>query len=463
MQTKELSVITKETQKAVLKTLCEYPVLTVEELTLTLKNTGKNISQDEILQVLHSISPDKNWHRASEEDVHKEVLDYLWTLENQILFLLPTKQKETTIAEFNQLRLQNKQTKVPKEIIRHLQTLLYVDGKNLIKFRKFEKDLSIQDDLEVNIQAAWSVRLVLGSISTDSIISVQEFSALLVNQFKERLPLLGEKVGKTIQRICEKFTEKYFPKNISDAKLKELVNLYQAIHNTYKRGGDGDLSNKSEFSDQNKIIQKITEELEDVKEIVTESHEGGFLSKLFMGKVKNKEGVIKKVDSAIELLSQITNLSSLAGKASSEKLLFVKKIQSEYENIVLVKSQLENDLYNLSEKVKEFEEKNINLEKDHQDKSESLERAHEKIAMLQQKIDQIPELESRSNMLREELNTAKDIAMRLYRRIMKLKTDLLNKTQEKSKNNKISSEQKNNNNSQPVHKVTPVTETVQAT
>ena len=83
--------------------------------------------------------------------------------------------------------------------------------------------------------------------------------------------------------------------------------------------------------------------------------------------------------------------------------------------------------------------------------------------MLQQKIDQIPELESRSNMLREELNTAKDIAMRLYRRIMKLKTDLLNKTQEKSKNNKISSEQKNNNNSQPVHKVTPVTETVQAT
>src|SRR3989338_6379030 len=163
MATQEIQTVTKETQKIVLKAICEFPTLTIEELSLLLKSRMSKISQDEIIQVIHGIAPNKNWHRANQDDVQKELLNYIWTLENQILFLLPTKQKETTIAEFNQLRLQNKQPKVPKDIIRHLQAVLIVDGKNLARFRKFQKDLSIQNELDINVQAGWLIRILLAN------------------------------------------------------------------------------------------------------------------------------------------------------------------------------------------------------------------------------------------------------------------------------------------------------------
>ena len=168
MPIQEIQTLTKETQKTVLKTICESPTLSIEELTLLLKSKIKNITQEEVLQVIHSISPNKNWHRATADDVQKEILNYLWTLEAQILFLLPTKQKETTIAEFNQIRLQNKQSKASKDLIRHLQTLLSVESKNLSKFRKFQKDLSVQNDLDMNIQAAWLSRTILANLNIKS-------------------------------------------------------------------------------------------------------------------------------------------------------------------------------------------------------------------------------------------------------------------------------------------------------
>ena len=153
MPTQEIQTVTKDTQKIVLKTICENPTCTLEELNLMLKSSIKKITQDEILQIIHSISPNKNWHRANQEDIQKEILEYVWVLETQVLFLFPTKQKETTIAEFNQIRLQNKQSKAPKDLIRHIQTILSVDGKNLAKFRRFQKELSIQSDIDINIQA----------------------------------------------------------------------------------------------------------------------------------------------------------------------------------------------------------------------------------------------------------------------------------------------------------------------
>jgi len=438
----ETQTITKETQKAVLKVICESPTLTIEELSTLLKSRGNKISQEEILQVLHSISPSKNWHRATQEDVQKEVLEYLWTLEAQILFLLPTKQKETTIAEFNQIRLQNKQSKVLKDIIRHLQSILTVDGKNLAKFRKFQKDLSFQNDIDINIQTSWLIRRITSDLNITLVTSCQNLPTLIANQLRERFPTISEKAGKTLQRICEKFVEKYFPKNISENKLKEIVTSYQTIFHNYKKGSETETSTQSEFYDQNKLTQNIIETLYEVQNIVKESHEGGALSKLFAGKLRNKEGIIKKIDEVINSLNQVCELSNKSNKVSNEKTLLVQKLQSDYENIVLVKSQLENDLYTQKEKIAQLEEKVSSLDKDQHDKAESLEKAHEKIAAIGQKLELIPELEAKANMLREELNIAKDIALRLYRRVGKIKSDLLKQHSDKTKNNKSNAEQK---------------------
>ena len=463
MPVQELTVITKETQKIVLKAICETPTLGIEELTLSLKNIGKKLSQEEVTQVLHSISPNKNWHRATEEEVQKETLEYLWTLESQIMFLLPTKQKETTIAEFNQIRLQNKQVKAPKDVVRHIQTLLMVENKNLGKFRKFEKELTLLNDLDPTIQSSWAVRIILSNLNLDLVQSQQQLPTLLVSQFKEKFPVLSEKTGKTIQRICERFVEKYFPRNIIDSKLKELVSTCQSIYNTCKKGVDVESYSKSEFHDQNKLVQNIVEKLKDVQEIIDKSHEGGFLSKLFTGKVKNREGIISKIDEVINSLNQATDLNVQANKTINEKVLLVQKLQSDYENLVLVKGQLENDLYGLNDKIKILEEKNTNLEKDLQDKAQSLEKAHEKIASLQQRVESIPEHESKQSQLREDLTTAKSIAVSLYQRVNKIKADLLSgKTSDKQKNHKSNNEHKVTNGNQTVHKIEHDQETGQS-
>ena len=452
MPIQEAQPISKDTQKIVLKAMCESPVLGVEELALNLKSTGKNISQDEVLQVLHSISPNKNWHRATKEDVRKELLDYLWTLEAQVLFLLPTKQKETTVAEFNQMRLQNKQVKVQRDLIKHIQSLLYLEGKDLAKFRRFEKDLSLQTDLDPNVYATWLVRIILANINLAHLNSVQELPLILSNQSKEQFPTIAEKVGKTLHRICEKFVEKYFPKNISTEELKALIETYQSIYSTYKKGHGEETLTRGEFHDQHKLVQSIKDGLQEVQKIVSESHEGGFLSKLVSGKLKNREGIIKKIDDVLNLINQISDLSSQTNKLINEKVLLVQKLQTDYESVVLIKSQLENDLYNLNDKVNQSEEKSIHLEKELEEKTKSLERAHEKITMLQQKADEIPEQDAKLAQLRDELNTAKTIAVSLYQRVNKLKSDLLaSRPVEKQKISRIPLEQKNGNST--VHKV----------
>lgn len=448
MPTQELPTITKETQKTVLKTVCENPTFGFDELVLLLKSTGKNISQDEVIQVIQGIAPNKNWHRTQKEDVQKEILEYLWTLENQILFLLPTKQKETTVAEFNQFRLQNKQVKVQKDLIRHLSSLLAVDGKNLSKFRKFEKELTYQNELDPNTQANWTIRVILSGLNPQSVQNYQGLSMLIVNEFREKYPMLAEKTGKTIQRLSERFTEKYFPKNISETKLRELITTYQSIYNAYKKGSDKELSSQTELYDQNKLIQNIIEKLQEAKEIINESHEGGFLSKLFTGKVKNKEGVVKKIDEVIKSIIQISELNLQTNKTINEKVLLVQKLQSDYENIVLVKSQLENDTFNLNEKLKHLEEETSNIKKEFKEKVESLEKAQEKIASLQRTVETIPEHQLKETHLREDLNIAKSIAMSLYQRVTKMKVDLLNKPNDKSKTS-----HKLNNGSETVHKI----------
>lgn len=463
MPTQEAQTVTKETQKVILKAICENPTLTVEDLALFLKSRMSKISQDEIVQVIHSLSPNKNWHRATEEDIQKEVLDYVWTLENQILFLLPTKQKETTTAEFNQIRLQNKQPKAPKDIIRHIQSTLLVDGKNLARFRKFQKDLTILNDLDINTQAVWLSRFILASISLEKVSEVHQLSTLLANEYKEKFPAITDKVGKTLQRICERIVEKYFPKNTSETRLKELVTLYQSIYNIYKKVSEGEIHTQGEIKDQNKQIENIIETLKEIQEIVSESHEGGFLSKLTTGQVKNKEGIIKRVDNIIDNLNLLNESNNKTNKIISDKSLIVQKLQSDYENILLVKSQLEHDLFNLNDKLKSLEEKNSNMEKELQDKTESLEKVHEKIASLQKKADEIPEYNSRNNLLREELNTAKNIALSLYSRVNKLKEDISKQIIEKSKSIKPNGEQKASNGNQTFHKVQQDQETGQTT
>lgn len=454
VQIQETQPITKEIQKLVLKTVSESPTLLQEELTVLLKSRGKKITQEEVSQVIYSISPNKNWHRATQEEVQKEILEYIWTLELQVLFLLPTKQKETTIAEFNQVRLQNKQPKVSRDLIRHLQTTLMVDGKNLAKFRKFQRDLTLQSDLDPNIQGSWLIRIILANLNLNLVTSVSELSNLILNEIKEKYQVISEKIGKTFHRLAERFVEKYIPKGVTESRLKELIGAYQAIYHLYKKGTEGELGYPGEAQDQNKLIQNVNEKLREIKQIVDESQEGGFLRKMLMVKIKNKEEITKKISEITSDLNQIQELSYKSNKALNEKLLLVQKLQSDYENIVLVKSQLENDLYNLNEKISELKEKNASMEKELQDRSESLERAHEKIATQGQKVDQIPEIESKANMLREELAIAKDISLRLYRRVTRLKEDLLKQFSEKPKNQKINNEQKSNTtNNTTIHKI----------
>ncbi len=451
MPTQEIQTVTKETQKTVLKTICEYPVIGIEELVLLLNSRGKKVSQEEVVQIFHSISPNKNWHRASQEDIKKETLNYLWTLENQILFLFPVKQKETTVAEFNQIRLQNKQSKASKDLIRYLQTLLSVEAKNLSKFRKFTKDLSLHNDIDPNIQATWMLRIVLAELRSDSIDSNEMLVSTLVKGLKEKSSVLSEQVNKTIQRITERFVEKYFPKNVSISLLRELISDYQSAYHKYEAGTEGEIIPKGEFQDHNKLVQEIVEHLKEAQEIINESHEGGFLGKLFAGKVKNKEGVIKKIEDAISLISHLSELNNNTNKANNEKILLVQKLQSDYENVLIVKSQLENDLYNLNENLKSLEEKSSVTDRELQDKTESLEKAYEKIAMLQQKVDKIPEMEGKVNSFREELAVAKDLAIRLYSRLNKIKADLFKQTPPKIK---TTNEQKNGTvNNVTIHKI----------
>lgn len=451
MQALEVTPITKETQKIILKVMCEHPTLGAEELSAFFKTSEKKISQEEVLQVLHSISPNKNWHRATKEEIQKEILEFLWIFEAQVLFLLPTKQKETTIAEFNQIRLQNKQSKIQKDIIRHLQSLLQIENKNLAKFRKFEKELSYQNDIDANTQAMWAVRIVLAGLNLTTVNEVQDFPAILINQFKEQFPILQEKVGKTISRICERFIDKYFPKNISVVQLKELISIYQNIFRTHKGGISPELTSQTETFDQNKTIQKAVEELNSLQDVVSKSEEkNSFFSRFFSSPLRGKEGIITKIDAVIGLLNQINDLNSKTNKTTNEKVLLLQKLQSDYENIVLVKNQLENDLYNLNEKYREAQEKITDSEKELQHKTDSLEKAHEKIAYLQQKVNEIPELESKTNILREELSTAKDISLRLYQRINRIKADLHKLNNDKPKTHKINNGRQTTNGLQPL-------------
>ena len=435
MPIQETQTVTKEIHKLVLKTICESPVIGIEELVLLLNSRGTKVSQEEVLQVLQSISPNKNWHRASKEDMQKEILDYVWALENQILFLFPTKQKETTVAEFNQIRLQHKQSKVSKDLIRHLQGLMCVESKNLSKFRKFVKDLSFQNETEPNTQAMWLFRMILAELDKNSVSSNEELATKLIDGLKDKSSIVSEKVGKTVQRIVERFVEKYFPKNISTELFKELISMYQSIYRNYETGAEREIVKSVESQDQNKLIKEIIENLKDAQEIVNDSHEGGFISKLLSGTVKNKEGVINKIESAIDLIQQLSELHDKTNRSVTEKILLVQKLQSDYENIAIVKSQLENDLFNLKEILKTLEEKHLVTEKELKEKIESLERAQEKISMLQEKVDKLQEMEGQSGSLKEELNTARNLAVRIYSRLTKIKADLTRQPLEKPKTN----------------------------
>lgn len=425
MATQELKMVNKDIQRSILKMLSESPALKLEELYLLIKNSNKNITQEEITQVIHGISPTKNWQKSSEEEVQDELLKYIWTLETQILFLFPVKQKETSVAEFNQIRLQNNQSKASKDLIRHIQSLLMVEAKNLSKFRKFQKDHALQDELDPNAQAMWAIRLIIGSIKTESISSASELSSLLISQLKENFPELSTKVGKTLQRICERFTEKYIPKSISDTKLKELVSSYQETYNTYKKMSEGEIATNPEVQDQNKAIKNIIEKLQNIQTEIKESHEGGFLSKLFSGQVKNREGIIQKINEVVNSLNEVTEQSNKTSKANNEKLLLVQKLQSDHEALILLKSQLENDLHCMNEKLNASEERNTSLTKEQHLTTESLEKSHEKIADLQQKLETASSQTEKTDSLRQELSTAKDISLKLYARINKLKLDLL--------------------------------------
>jgi len=436
LHTQESQTLNKETQRTILKSICDNPTLSVEDHVLLLKNKLGKISRDEIIQVIHSIEPNKNWHRASEEEVQAEILEYLWTLESQILFLLPPKQKETTVAEFNQIRLQNKQSKVQKDIIRHLLSSLGTESKNLAKFRKLQKELSVQNDINDETQAAWLCRILFTNLRPENISSINDLNHNLTDEFSNKFPSFSEKTAKSLQRICERFVEKYIPKNISDTKIKSLISKYQNIYNTYRKTSESEILVQKDEKDHNELIENIIKQLEEIQNIVSESHEGGFLGKLFSGKIKNKEGVIKKIDAVIEHLSDISELNSRTNKTMSDRSLLVQKTQSDYENILFVKNQLEHDLYTSNEKFKTLEEKVVQSENELQNKKTELEKAQERISALEQKINQIPELESRANLLREELAAAKNISLSLYNRVGKIKADLLRQpTEAKLKNN----------------------------
>ena len=421
----ETQIVAKETQKIVLKAIVESPILSFDELTQHLSSRGKKIAQEEVIQtVYYSVAPGKNWHRMNSEEVTREILRYVWTLEDQIFFLLPTKQRETTIAEFNQFRLQNEQPKVSKDLVRHASSILMVDGKNLIKFRKLQKENVLQNDVDLNVQALWCVRLLFGTLDILQINAYEDISKQLSNNLEKRFPLLCEKIGKTINRICERVVEKYFPKNLSIEALRDLLVLYHEIYNSFNKGVEVELNTQGELYEQNRMIQDVIEKLSDLKEIVNKSHEGGFLSKLLVGKIKNREGINEGIESVINILDELKELNNKTVKFSGEKLAQLKKVQTDNENILIVKPQLENDLHMLNEKLKIQEEKNKNIEKELQNKIETLESSHEKIASLQQKTDAIPELDSKVNLFRDELVVAKDISVKLYSRLSRLKADL---------------------------------------
>ena len=436
MHTQESQTLNKETQRTILKSICDNPTLSVEDHVLSLKTKFSKISRDEIIQVIHSIEPNKNWHRASEEEVQAEILEYIWTLESQILFLLPPKQKETTVAEFNQIRLQNKQSKVQKDIIRHILNSLGIESKNLAKFRKLQKELSVQNDVNDEIQAAWLCRILFINLRSENISSINDLNHNLTDEFRDKFPSFSEKIAKSLQRICERFVEKYIPKNISDTKIKSLISKYQSIYNTYRKTSESEILVQKDEKDHNDLIENIINQLKETQDIINKSHEGGFLGKLFSGKIKNKEGVIKKIDAVIEHLSDISELNSRTNKTMSDKSLLVQKTQSDYENVLFVKNQLEHDLYTSNEKFKTLEEKVVQSENELQNKKTELEKAQERISALEQKINQIPELESRANLLREDLAAAKNISLSLYNRVGKIKADLLRQpTEVKLKNN----------------------------
>ena len=431
MPLQEVQLVAKDTQKLILKTICEFPSAGLEELIHILTSRGKKVSRDEVIQVLQGISPDTNWHRASQEDMKKEILKYTWTLENQILFILPTKQKETTMAEFNQLRLQKNQPKVTKDLVRHVQSLLSVDGKNLARFRKFIKELSPQSDTEYTVQVLWLLRLSLANLNADLVSSVDELPELLVEQLKEKAPLVFDNTGKTSQRLAEKFVEKYFSTNLTTESLKKVISEFQSTYREYESGDQPELTQQGE-SDYNKLVQEMIEKMEEVQDVVTKSHEGGFLGKLFSGSLKNREGIIRKVDGVKSLINKLQDFSGKTNKVANEKVLLVQKLQSDYENLLVVKSQLENDLYTLNESFKSLEEKSSSMQKELKEKNESLEKAQERINSLQSRVDQIPELESKVNMLRDEFSVAKEISVRLYSRVNKMKSDLLKQGSDKN-------------------------------
>ncbi len=425
LSTQDQQTINKDNQKFVLKILCEIPSTKIEDLLPLLQSRGKKITKEELDQVIFSIAPTKNWQKASEEETQQEILNYVWTLENQILFLFPTKQKETSVADFNQIRLQNKQVKAPKDIIRQVQTLLHLEGKNLSRFRKFQKDLSLQTEVDVTIIAMWAARLALASIKQDQITNKNDLSNLLVKSLKENYTAASEKVGRTLQRICEKLVEKYFPTNISEEKLKELISLYQSTFNAAKSHSDIDTSIPEETCDQAKLIETIIEKLKLVQEDINQSTEGGFLSKLFAGKIKNKEEIIGKINESIESLNEVSDQSFKITKSINEKSLILQKLQSDYEALLLTKSHLENDLNSLSDKYTNLENKNSSLNSELTNSTEALEKAHEKIAALQQKSEELSLLPQKNNSLSDELKDAKTIALSLYSRINKLKSEIL--------------------------------------
>lgn len=461
----EIQTVTKDIQKIVLKAICDFPTLNVEELTTFLKNKVNKITQDEVQQVIHSISPNKNWHRASQEEVQNEIITYTWTLENQILFLFPAKQKETNVAEFNQFRLQNKQSKVPKDLIRHIQSSLSVENKNLNRFRRFQKELTLQNDFDINIQAMWLLRIILASLNISKINNIHALSNELITEMKNKFPGITEKISKTSLRICERLTEKYFSKNVSETRLKELISQYQSTYNSIRKASEGELELKSENKDQNKLIECTIDDLREIQEIVSKSGEGGIISKLFAGKIKNQDVVIKKIDEVINSLNQLNDLNNKTNKATNEKALLVQKLQSDYENILFIKNQLERDLFSLNEKISITDEKNNSLDKELKEKSEQLEKLYEKAVSLQKRVDEIPELESTTSTIKEELITAKNLSLNLYARLIRLKSDLLKLNSDKPKQTKPTSEQKpnNNNGSQGIHKLQQNSEEVSLT
>ena len=425
MTAQTAQMVNKETQKIVLRALFEAPSTTPEELTLTLNSQAKNLSQEEIFQVLNLILPENNWYRITKENTHKEILSYVWTLEFQVLFLLPAKQKENTIAEFNQVRLQNNQTKVSKDLIRHIQSLLQVDSKNLSKFRKFVKDLSFQNDIDPNTQTEWMLRVLLAELDMNSISTFEDLSKTLIDQLKEKSPVIFEKAGKTVFRLSERFAEKYFPKDASADLLRELVRCYQDTYHRYATGVHSEIQHHGESRDYNMLIQEIVRYLNESKNLLVSSHEGGFFSKLISGKVKNKEGILEKIDDAVKLINQLGDLNNKSNKTVSEKVLLLKKVQSDYENVVLTKNQLEKDLFSLREKTDMLEEKNNSMQNEVREKTEQMNKALEKLSSLEEKSSQVPDLESKVSLLRNDLNFSREISVRLYSRVKKLKTDLL--------------------------------------